>query len=51
MHIQKQYNVEFVVQLKKLNSDDNVESMFILTISEKIKATRINFSQGSVTVL
>ena len=25
--------------------------MFLLTISEKIKETRITFSQGSVTVL
>ena len=29
--------VEFVGQLKKLNADDNVKSMFIFTILEKIK--------------
>ena len=29
--------IEFVGQLKKLNADDNVKSMFIFTISEKIK--------------
>ena len=29
--------IEFVGQLKKLNADDNVKSMFIFTILEKIK--------------
>ena len=29
--------IEFVGQLKKLNADDNVKSMFILTALEKIK--------------
>ena len=41
-----------VGQLK--NPDDAVvanESMFVLTILEKIKETRLKFSQGSVTVL
>ena len=48
---------EFVGQLKKLADDDNAtaagndQSMFILTILEKIKETRLKFSQGSVTVL
>ena len=44
--------IEFVGQLK--NPDDAVvanESMFVLTILEKIKETRLKFSQGSVTVL
>ena len=44
--------IEFVGQLKKLDDDDDgAESMFILTILEKIKDTRLKFSQGSVTVL
>ena len=43
--------IEFVGQLKKLNGDDNVESMFILNILEKIKETRLKFSQGNVAVL
>ena len=30
---------------------DGTQSMFVLTILEKIKETRIDFSQGSVTVL
>ena len=43
---------EFVGQLKKLDADDNnAEFMFVLTILQKIKKTRANFSQGSVTVL
>ena len=29
----------------------NDQSMFILTILEKIKEARLNFSEGSVTVL
>ena len=38
--------------IKKLNNDkDNIESMFVLTILEKIKKTRLKFSRGSVTVL
>ena len=41
---------------KELDADptdagDNDQSMFVLTILEKIKETRLNFSQGSVTVL
>ena len=44
--------IEFAGQLKKLDADENdAESMFILTILEKIKETRSKFSQGSVTVL
>ena len=49
--------IEFVGQLKKLDADDNAtdvgndQSMFVLTILEKIKETRLKFSEGSVTVL
>ena len=49
--------IEFVGQLKKLDDngnpidDGNEQSMFVLTILEKIKKTRLMFSQGSVTVL
>ena len=49
--------IEFVGQLKKLDADDNAtdvgndQSMFVLTILEKIKETRLKFSGGSVTVL
>ena len=32
-------------------SDNNDQSMFVLTILEKLKQTRLKFSQGSVTVL
>ena len=42
--------IELVGQLKKLNDDDNVESMFIFKILEKIKEARLKFSQGSVAV-
>ena len=46
-----------VGQWKKLDDDVNTidegndQSMFILTVSEKIKETRLKFSQGSVIVL
>ena len=44
--------IEFVGQLKKLNNNNNdVESMFVLTILGKIKEIRSEFSLGSVTVL
>ena len=50
--------VEFVGQLKKLDANDspadtagNDQSMFVLTILEKIKEMWIKFSQGTVTVL
>ena len=44
--------LEFVRKFKKLNkNDNNCESMFVLTILEKIKETRLKFSQGSVTLL
>ena len=57
--------LKFVGQLNKLyaaaaaaagdndddDDDDDTESMFILTILEKIKETRLKSSQGSVTVL
>ena len=48
--------IEFVGQLKKRGADDNAtdagndQSMFILTILEKTKETRLRSSQGSVTV-
>ena len=44
--------IEFVRQLK--NPDDTVvanESMFVFRMLEKIKETRLKFSQVSVTVL
>ena len=41
-----------VVGQLKLNADnDDNESMFVSTILEKIKETRSNFFEGSVTVL
>ena len=44
--------IELVGQLKELNdNNNNAESMFVLTILEKIKETRLKFSQGSVTIL
>ena len=38
---------ELVGQLKNID----VQSMFVLTMFTKIKETRLEFSQGSVTVL
>ena len=49
--------IEFFGQLKMLGDDGlptdagNDQSVFILTISEKIKEMRLTSSQGSVTVL
>ena len=45
--------IEFVGQLKNLDriNTNRTQSMFVLTILEKIKETRLKFSQGSVTVL
>ena len=44
--------IEFVGQLKNLeNAIVANESMFVLTVFEKIKETRLKFSQGSITVL
>ena len=50
-------HTEFVKQLTKLDSNDNAtdaacnyQSMSVLTILEKIKKTRLKFSQGSITV-
>ena len=45
--------IEFVEQLKNIDSINayGAESMFVLTILEKIKETRLKFSQGSATVL
>ena len=42
--------IEFFEQLKKLNNN-MLNLCFILTILQKIKETRLKFSQGSVTVL
>ena len=46
------HQIEFVGKLKNRNNQiaDN-QAMFALIISEKIKETRLTFSQGSVTVL
>ena len=44
--------IEFVGQLKNPDNEiDANESMFILTILEKIKEKRLKYSQGIVTVL
>ena len=49
--------VEFLGEIKKLDVNDNAtdaskdQSMFVLTILEKIKGTRLKLSQGSVTIL
>ena len=49
--------IDLVGQLKKLDGDDNAtdtgndQSIFILTILEKVKETRLIFSQGSIKVL
>ena len=49
--------VEFLGEIKKLDVNDNAtdagndQSMFVLTILEKIKGTRLKISQGTVTVL
>ena len=49
--------IQFIGQLKKLDDDDdnaataiNDQFMFVLTILEKMKETRLEFSQGGVTV-
>ena len=44
--------LEFVMQLKNDDDEnaDGTQSMFVLTILEIIKQTRLTFSQGSVTV-
>ena len=50
--------IEFVRQLKNLDAEDNATDavnnnkyMFVLAVLEKIKETRLKFSQGSITVL
>ena len=45
--------IELIAQLKNIDgiNADAAESMFILTIWEKIKETRLKFSQWSLTVL
>ena len=48
--------IEIVGQLKKLHAEDNGtdagndQSMFALTILEKIRKTRLKFSPGNTTV-
>ena len=45
--------IVFVAQLKNVDSKnaDETESLIVLKILDKIKETRLKFSQGSVTVL
>ena len=49
--------VKFLGEIKKLDVNDNAtdagndQSMFVLTILEKIKGTRLKFSQGTVILL
>ena len=44
--------IKFAGQLKKLeNRNADAESTLIVTILEKIKETKLKFSQGSVAVL
>ena len=45
--------IEFVGQLKNTDgiNADGTQSMFVLTILEKINEMRLKFPQGSVTVL
>ena len=50
--------IQQIVFVKQLKDEDdvnesgvNAQSMFVLTLSEIIKGTRLKFSQGSVTVL
>ena len=45
--------IEFVAQIKNVDgiNADGMESMFVLTVLEKMKETRLKFSQRSVTVL
>ena len=45
--------IEFVGKLKNIDgvNADGTQSMFVLKILEKIKETRLKFSQGNVTVL
>ena len=45
--------IEFVEQLKNVDgvNADGTQNMFILTTLEKVKETRLKFSQGSLTVL
>ena len=45
--------IEFLGQLKNIDgiNADGTQNMFISTILDKIKETRLNFSRGSVTVL
>ena len=52
MLIQKQVS-EFVGQLKNTDGEnaDGTQFMFLLFILEKIKETRLKFSQASVAVL
>ena len=44
--------IEFFGQLKNVDgvNADGTQSMFVLTLLEEIKETRLTFSQGSVSV-
>ena len=44
--------IEFFGQLKNVDgvNTDGTQSMFVLTLLEEIKETRLTFSQGSVSV-
>ena len=44
--------IEFFGQLKNVDgvNADGTQSMFVLTLLEEVKETRLTFSQGSVSV-
>ena len=45
--------IEFIEQLQNDDGEnaDGIKSMFVLTVLEKVKQTRIKFCQGTVTAL
>ena len=45
--------IEFVIDIKNTDGKnaDDTQSMFVLTVSEKIKDTRLKLPKGSVAVL
>ena len=45
--------IEFIGQLKNSDGEnaDSIQSIFVLTILEKIKETDLKFSPGSITIL
>ena len=57
MHAKAVEWIGFVGKLKNLDGEGNAndagndQSMFALTVLEKINKTRLKFSQGSLTVL